>query len=401
MFQVQNCQILRTKQLFYENCADVTFKFNDGTKIRANKVILAIHSLKFHQFFIESSEDVLEIQDFDVNAFKLFLDCLIGFQKCSPIDALLIFPIAWKYEAEELIKQCIDILSPTVLNENVCLALNISLFCKCEELIEIIKTFLLDKVLINKLLNDEKLYFLLEPESMEMILRYVEMDSYVLKNVFEWGDQYLKKNNKICNLKDFFEELNFVKFFDISLFETMTSFLEFDKSELGKNFYTDKQFRDWVVDEEIDKRKSAWFNVKGGEVLVEKVKIKDVLFQENFVTRFYIHSNREVYYELPNDVKEIMIEYQYSFNFCDSQNGIKKFNRVRLLKNIKGTSYAYLEINIKLNTILDLELEINRKFNFDCRIIKKSPKSFLSVDGDEEELYFTDLIEITHKKNMI
>ena len=341
----------------------------------------------------------MKIKNYDKTSFKLFLDCLIGFQNCTTTDVFLIFPIAWTFEAEELIKKCIEVLTPTVLNENVCLALNMSLSCKCEELSKIEFDFLLKKKLLYKVLDDEKLCFLLELEAMELMLEHVEMDSYILQNVLKWGEQYLKKNNKRGGLRNFFTQQLLISYLDISLFETTKAFLEFDESRLGKKFYTDKEVRKWVLEKEPDTRKCGWFLIKAGESLVEKIKIENVGYRSDCQIICNFFQNPVIFHEFPEDETK-MFCFNYSLNFADSRSEVITKSILAGPKHIFKRHVFSSKINIdrKKNGVSDLEVEIKYTFYFDCRILKKSSRCFIPMDNDKHNLYFTRIVTIKLEK---
>lgn len=395
---MEGTELRRKKLIFFHEFADATLRFNDGSTIQVDQSTLSIKSRVFHKLFIESPEKIVNIKEYDLVTFRLFLNCLMKFQECSITDALLIFPIAWQFETKKLVQKCIQILEPCTLNENLCLALNISIFCSCDELYNKIMDFLAKNQFFNKLLDNEELYFLLEPEAIEKCLSNIHMDSHTFNNVFKWGEHYLKKNQKPVELKPFFEEYGIAKYLTLSSFETLPLFLEFDESDLGKNFFTYEDLREYIKNNEIDQRKAAWFVLKAGKVLVERFTIKKVTCYEEFITDCTFYTNPIVPYGAFE--KNLMDRY-YTFKFSDLPHYIdyERGFSFRVHPTGKGiTACNIWKIDRKMNIMFDLEVEVKYTPKVDCRILKTSAKNFLPVYGEYDDLFFTDVVEVDHSE---
>lgn len=322
----------------------------------------------------------------------------MGFQECSVIDALLIFPIAWKYETKNLIKKCIEILRPTELNENVCLTLNMASFCQCKKLIEVLLEFLDDKYYQYKLLDEEKYYLLLEPESVFEFLNNFYLDSYMLKNIFKWADNYLKTHQKSVDIKTFFAEYNIVDIISLESFETIGSIYDFNKSELGKGFFTPEECWAFVEENGYEAGKSAWFKIKAGETLIEKFKIRDVTLFENSITKISIRRNQIVLYDydLSSKFLEITVScYDYNFSIGRiSQIFSENKESFRLFESL----YDFLiKRKEKILSSRSITIEVKFTFHGDCRILKQSPNNYEPVDKNDEGLYFIKSVKFLQK----
>lgn len=391
----------RKKEIFYERLADKIFTFSDGKTLKVNKTLLSIESSIFEQLF-SASEDLVSIDDFDLSTFKLFLDCLLGFQDFSVEDALLIFPIAWKYETQELIDKCLEILKPTVLNENVCLSLNIALFYKCDKLFHLVLKFLYERELIFKLLDEQLYCEYLEPESMLEILKLVELDSYMLINVINWGKHYLKKRKKLLTLKEFFTQEKIIDFVNFSCFETAASFLDFSKTKIGKEFFTDTDFRMYVEEYGYDDRKIKWVKVKAGEILTEKFIIKSFGLSKKYVTKLKFHRNKLVFFDVVDLKDNVLASYEIVGKLleCHQEGDNVAFRRRFSFMSNRKLCCCFKSFQT-LDIVSDVEVEVKINFNYDCRICLSTPKNVLPVDTATEKFFVFYKWEIFgHEKNI-
>lgn len=406
-------KLLSKKQIFYEEYADGVFRFNDKNELKFNKAILSTKSQYFRQLFSNSTHDEpICIQDYDMATYKLFLDCLLKFQEMSTIDALLIFPIAWKYDTENLIKKCINLLKPTELNDNTCITLNIASFCECQELMDVIINFLKNKNLIHKLLDNEDFCYLLDPEALLILLNHVRFDSFTLWRIFSWGQNYIKAKNKSIDLKTFFKENKINKKLNFGCFETTGSFFDFNKSEFGKNYFTGDDFRDYMEWPGLKVGKSEWFSLKAGDMFTEKFIVRKVTFLQNFEVMLCIYRSPIVLYCNPgghfftagakgkNFVYHPVIHYYCSCHMIDSNDEIIVNERKQELGNhaFDSTHEQCFKIVHKSNTVSDVEIRVQLTFRYDCRILKFSPENFMPVESCTGNLYFIRDVEFKYEK---
>lgn len=386
------------RESFYEINANSTFRFSDGTTLKICSGYLASQRSILHQLVISSTpENIVDIQDCDLNTFRLFLDCLMGFQECTVIDALMIFPIAWKYEAETLIEKCIEILKPTDLNENVCLTLNLALFCQCRKLTDILLKFLVkNQDFLNKFLDQEPCRLLLEPESVKELLNIiykVEMDSCVVINVFKWADSYLKKKgNRTMDLKSFFKKHGIIDFLELKWFETSGAISDFNNSELGKGFFSPEECWNHFESSSFKIGKSAWFEIKAGDTLTEKFLIKDLSFFQNSVTQVTIFSNNRINYHDVGDVFEIRIS---------ADSSCPDFDVIADVKFGIFCDFCYFfKVMWRTNncTVRGIDVELMFTFNGDGRILKQTPEDNSSVVRNQKDLYFFEKVQINQKE---
>lgn len=433
------------------------FQFNDGKTIKFNRAFLAAESDVLHKKFMESSRgEMIEITDCDYTTFKLFLDCLTGFQKCSVLDALLIFPIAWKYQTNKFIKKCVNILKPTCLDENACLTLNLAAFCKCDALMDEMIDFLNVNKPIYKILDDKKYLYLLEPESMAILLKDLKMDSCVLKNIFEWADYYLKKTNKNTDLKDFFKEHKIIDKLTLSCFETSESLFDFMESSIGEDLFNLSDCWNHIKKIGHDHKKCKWEQVKiqeneVGKRIKEVFEIYNVPFLEDHVTVIRIKRNPVVFYDYPEEdpdynpdededdseeeeepmeiveenssseeenedntsnnrsghssnVKEDMLKWSVGWTL--SSGKIEPDLKVDPDKNLffenesadfSGRQEAVFFIDHKKNGLMDIVLDVNYDFYFDCRVLTTTMEpTFYPIRSLRNDLHFTYSIYVSH-----
>lgn len=390
-------------EIFYERYADTTFRFADGRTLKVCHIFLAAKSTVFDQIFKESSgEKIIDVQDYDCTTFKLFMDCSMGFQECTVSDALLILPIAWKYEVQTLIKSCIGVLTPSKLNEDVCLALNVALQCHCVVLIDKLIVFLNEKNCFYQLLDEAKYFMLLEPEAMYELLNHVEMDSYILENVFKWANNYLKKKQILMDVKSFFIEYdhNIIKHLKLTCFETTNAIFKFNKSDLGKNFFTSEEFLTHIETEGYKKGESAWCKIKAGDTLIEKLIVKDVILTKNFATIIWISRNTVVCYDSFENKQSRLI----LISICCDLDGVETpctewgENSLFVKRNDTGYNFKILCKAANTHIIRNINVEIKFKFYCDCRILKSSPDNFTTPEANGKNLCFVKSVNVKHQK---
>lgn len=215
--EAQYEEITRRKDLFYNRFADTTLEFFDGQTLKVSSAFLIEKSSVFDKI-LRSLPFVIGCK---FEAFKLFLDCLMEFQDCSVDDALQIFPIAYEFKVGKLIEKCKNILRPAELNVYISLTLNMAVSVKCEELVGAIINFLLEKGRIFFLFSERSYYFLLSPGSVRELLSHFEIDSFIMKKIFDWAEHYLKAHDEPVDLKAFFTKHRIMEKLAVACFETM------------------------------------------------------------------------------------------------------------------------------------------------------------------------------------
>lgn len=399
-------QLQRKRQIFYRDFADGTFRFKDGKIIRANKGILSSKSEILHKLITDSSDGIIDIPEYDKEDFELFLDCLMGFKKCDFNDALKILPIAMKYETKKLIDKCSAVLTPTptLLDKKITLALN--LVASDKTLVAPILKFLKENRLLYKFMEDEEYFLSLEPEAMYAVLDEMPVDSVILKNVFKWGEAYLKKRNEKIDLKSFFAKHNIDDCLDLSCFESAKCYFDFNKSDIGKNFFTFIDEYDYVKFVKYDPRRSEWVKIKAGETLTEELTVLNVAHLSDHTTKIVILENKIIFYDFPEDETSIMVTYDYSYYFENFEGGevlkyngvCQKFDFINESSPLNG-SPTILKINFKKNVVSSLIIKIEYNFKYDCRILKTSPKYFDNVKfKPRNKLFFTLSVKVRHEK---
>lgn len=392
-------ELQRKMKNFYEVFADGVFMFSDGTTIKVSKILIAAESQALEKKFLDVfPNNVVTIPNvYDSITFKLFLNCMLGFQELLPTDALLIFPMAWNYEVKNLLKKCMVVLTPTELNENVCQALNIALFCKCQELCDIIIEFLDDKKLFFKVLDDEKYCFKLEPEPIKHLLAliYNNVDSYTLVNIFKWGENYLKSNRKNMKLKNFFDELRIEKYLNFCCFETLSAFIEFNNS-FGKEYFTEYDARLYSTLNSCKSGKSKFFHIKAGETITENYMITKVRLQLGYSNKVRVFRNPVIFYSYPKNYESPMI----LLNVDSELNSEVRINKCMNMENRENDFFEkgvfFANIFHRYNSTVDIDVTLKFQFLFDCRILKTSIDD--TENGDENLSFVHDVDVINIEK---
>lgn len=390
--------------VFYEVYADSAATFSNGDKINFNGALLSAESNVWCHFLLTSDE--IDIKDFDSETFKLFLDCLMGFKEYTVTDALLIFPIACKYEVRKCIEKCTEVLKPTELNENVCLALNLALYYNCEKLTKlIIDDFLVEKFLIQKIFNEEKFCFLLEPESVSALLSKTKIDSYLIELVFKWGHNYLKGKIKSIDVKELFAAYDIDRYIQLECFEDIEAIFKFNESDLGLNFFTSQEILTYLRGKSA--ARSEWVHIKKEEVITETFCTDNENCFVSFNSfRLYITRNPVIFYEKPHALDKCgtdMIVWDVYYYKVESEKENGHRTRVEGSVNMERLCSQYKEGFFGHKTGLDkgkeeFKVEVRYKFLHDCRVLMTTflPKSIGAkfVEKDPNELYFTCNIEM-------
>lgn len=353
-------------------------------------------------FFGESPQHEYHITDFDATTFKLFLDCLMGFKPYTNLDSLLIFPIAHKFGTEESLKKCAEVLSPKVMNRNVCHTLNLALCYENQNLVENIINFIKENFNIVALLESEEYCPVLEPVAVAKLLDYVEMDFYLVKVIIKWGENYLRKSNRSVNIGTFLREHRiFIKMSAIS-FESEKSILDFCEFNETNNFFTSEQMLS-ILKSHIsnnDTRKfpsdSSWVTIKKGDVLKENFA-KPLYFIDIGNGRplnIQIWRNEVVFMDTITE-SENPVACQINFSYFSSRKGNPltshkscnySFDESNIIKKGKKSIYE-IKLPLSLAFFCLNAFEVTYTFNINCRILKTSLDT--GVLEESKSLYHT------------
>lgn len=199
---------IRIRQLFYKLAADVTFIFENGERIDANKTILAMHSIVFQQMFFGKlkEKDHIGIRDIKRQHFQLFLDCLMDFESVDSNVALVVYPIADKYDVQHLKSKCENCLLKSEITENVASILDLGVIYNSDLLIESCVDMIRRRGVENYF-SDPNHYYLLTSRSVEVLLKYFPSHKLFMHLfLFDWARNYIKENGILTNLREFLEE---------------------------------------------------------------------------------------------------------------------------------------------------------------------------------------------------
>lgn len=400
LLQVISSQILRKKQIFYRDFADGTFRCKDGNIIKANKAFLSAKSEILQKLVTKPEGKVIDIPDYDKQTFELYFNCLMGFQKCSFEDALKVFPIAVKFETFDLIQECITILTPSVLNKDVALVLNLAVTLSENLLLTPVLDFLKNKRLIYKLLDDEQLCALLEPKAIFVLMGEIDPDSYILEKICEWGEQYLKNHNDKTNLKSFLDKHDISRYFYIGCFESYKSYFDFIKSDTRKNFFSSENFQNHMQVIGYDPYESTWVKVNAGETVTEYLIIPNLAHLNNYITQLTVAQNKVIFHDYPENDQAVLISYDYCLHFDTIvHDGFKMgFESLAFQHFDEEGLTTDLKINLCKNIVADLKIKIDYSFYYDCRILKMSPNNFKADEEHGDMLFFTKSVDVGYTK---
>lgn len=412
-----------------------------------NKGFLAEKSEVFFKILIEySSNDSISFSDYDLETFKLFLDCLFGFKEYTTEIALVIFPIAHKYQVSEGLEKCIEKLTPVELNENLCITLNLSLFYDCDILANRIVSFLTDddeddedeveeegdvdddsdndennggeddsvdgedKCKIDEILYNEKYLNLLEPMAILKLLDVVKVNENVINVLCNWGENYLKKNNISKDLKSFFFENKILDRITLEQFSTMESIFVFHKTPRTKAFFSHKKILDFMRKEFLPDLDGEWVEVKKEDTLTETfVFDPPIPMVRDFIHHLDVCRN-EIIVEKSNSSKDNEVAYYMEINhkMSDQKCETLKYDDEmddrfdcfdeHLLEEPKAKKYCRIPIDPYKNFSSDkfgiTEVKIMYTFSIDCRILKTPSNDLISKTPDDGvNKFFTYFIE--------
>lgn len=399
--------LTRKKRFFYEDCADATLYFHDGKNIRVNKTMLSFHSpVFFNMFFCSSPRTVIVIDDFDSKTFKIFLDCLLGLEDYSTTNAVLIYPIAHKFKVDNSLKNCLEKLKwgcySSKIDENTSCILNLAISYNCKDLTDTFtRAALKDDWYIMNLLENERSYFLLEPESMLMVVKKINvMNSFFVEKIFKWGENYLMKRNKsLDSIRSFFSEHRILPYIIVNAFESVESIFQFhNKISKGKLFRSEEilhYLENVVLRSSKLPKKSLWVIKKKGEILTEKINLQLLTNSETSAgaeKRLKFGTNDIIGCNLFDIHKNGLAncEYYCLFKMGACKNEFRSKGSQFIIQNRSQKGAAL--VAIKDSQVIITSLEVKYTFNVDCRILKTSLENIRGV-VDDSKLYFTCGIE--------
>lgn len=356
------------------------------------------------------SEGNVSFHDYDIESLRLFLDCLFKFKDYTPEIALIIFPIAHKYQVRECLEKCIEVLSPTKLNENICLALNLAVFYDCNILYDRIIHFLTknndnDDGVHDVLLNEEYIN-LLEPAAMLKLLEFVKIDENVVNVLCDWGENYLLKNGRVMSLKVFFSEYQILDKISLKCFSTADSIFKFNEAERTKDFFTDKEVLDYFRTRFLPAIDDEWVYVKKGEILTENFVFNPPIpMVKGFVHDLDIFRNDLVVDQLDSFVKNfisysVTLGHKLPDKCCKNlhygsteNNNLKCFQE--FLSEDRSKKYIRIPIdpynNINLDKFGISEVKIVYTFNVKCRILKSLNNLTPKISNENNKFFTCDV----------
>lgn len=388
----------------------------DGS-IKINKTMLSQRTSKFDESL---EEDVIKDPDFEISTLTAFFDSLLSFEKVTPESALIVLPVAQKYDIQDLIEKCINQLNPTKMNENVISSLNLALDINCDELTDAVLDLLLEFG-IHRLFSYEPFYFLLKPKSVYILLRYVGKSPIILRNVIKWGRNYMEKNQINGDLRTFFQKNGILKRLSIDCLESIDSVLELYDIDSRKNAFTEKELLNCLKNKMVTKESQyKWVDIKKGEEISEDFKFKKMQVVDKD-TKIYISFNSCICDLLPLKEKtadnfiEINVKItsqtvsnykyktnSYSMNLIEPveccQNDTFKIIPVANMSTLKyqiNTSMQNKFFSIYTPILHLKSIFITYRFHRDCKILKTVANTPKLADAESHEiLYMTSDIEI-------
>lgn len=399
------------EEIFYST-ADTTVQFSDGTTIKFNKRLLCSrsNSIILNQLLFGpiNEEDTISLNDTDPDIFKLFIDCVMGFQDYTFENSVKIFPLAIKYEIENCINNCITSLTPRKINENLCDALNLAKYYKCQKLLDVIKNFLCHNYDSFKLLEYEEYSTLLTAESMVELVKCLEMDSYLWGALLRWALFFITTNNKTCTVVDLFQEIGIMKSINLNTFESSKLLSEFGDSEIGLYFYPNDDISRRLKEMKRSlPKKCKWVKIEEGQSIVEKFQIQRRLLSQKKLS-LSIDRNKAVFYNIifynqpvSDHKNQEMMSCEITVSGNSNNNYEKSFNYDSFNQKFSPRGHSIVTSD-KNETI---RVTIKWTFNFNCRILFTSFRPIsgpfdlfhiVPVSGFIGKFYFTSGIRCSH-----
>lgn len=369
----------KRKELFYDLDANTTFNFGSDKIIKFSKGLLLLYLDSqpiCEMLYGPLKENVIDIKDFGYDEFKLFLDCVMGFERLTKKNAIIILPIAAKYLATNCLKKCAAALKPLKMDEEVCLLLNLALYHNCREVQNVVKDFILNNGFTYTLIENESLCNSLTIESLKEVLKWIEkIDSYTLNTILCWCNHYIEDSNSTDCVKDLLNELGIAEQIKPDIFESGLALQEFCKSEVGKDFFTVDEILEYFnykIYSQLENHK--WVKLLKGQEYREKcysVKVNK--------TDLYIQFGEVLAYEFKNIDK--LIECTIT-----NETSTKRSTRRGYLNKEKNIFY----FNIEKWIVRDgspLDLTVAWTFNCDCRILVSNHKPY-GISKISQDRYF-------------
>lgn len=385
------------------------FQFADGASITVNKGMLCynVQSDAFYQMlFGPLKREIIEILDIESSAFKLFLDCVMGFEPYTHDNCLIIFPVVWKYQIENLIEKCKQFLLPTDIqnvNEKTCEALNMAVKYDYVNLYSGIIHFIFKDYGLFKFLENKEYCLTIEPDSMFKILKKMPMylDSFSVNVLMEWGKNYLEEHDEFENIYELFEKYKLTQFINYRCFETTSGFIDFSLSEFGKYFFkTDEIFSILRFSTNLEYLKSKWIAVNKNEVVIEDITLEKFIAHQS-TTRSYFYSigtNLAVFYDAYHNqsdqkLRVVSVEITTGGN-TGRLNGLyksssfwpsfsKKFHVSNAFAITHDNHFSTTTFTVKIKYI----------FNYDCRILLTNKLQDSANGYNMDKMLFTNEVK--------
>lgn len=370
--------------MFYETGADTEVRLSDGKAIRFSKAILCynVKNDAFLQMFYGPLQmGVIEFTDFNSMEFKLFLDCLMGFDKLDMEKAIVVFRIAWKYQIEELIENCIKFLEPIEIDENLCEILNFACFYGCKKLLDSTINFIKLNHRYRILLEKEEFSFWLWPDAIRQLLEFVDMDSYLAMAILRWAECYMNENDIKSTLREFLKNHNIMEKVTPFCFESMIPFIRFLVSPYGKNFFTVNEIQSFKT----KFKDSQWLVKKRNETITENFSLVKDFATIDGVSKLVVERNNVVICNEP--VKEHLYYCTLTVSADDSKTTFDQniYFGENVSHDFQLKKFAIEIIEVK-KWVKILKLKVKWTFECDCRILVKS-----KLISKSENLYFSDV----------
>lgn len=339
----------------------------------------------------KSEKDVIEVSDIDSDTFRLFLNCVMGFTQYDFENAVSIFPVVWKLQIEKSIQDCINVLDPReMMDENVSYCLNMATSFKCEALVKKIVDYIYYTYNPYRFLENDAYCLWLEPDSLVEIIKKMEyLDTLTMDIVLNWGNNYVKKNQKFDSVKLLFEAFHI----DLYLKRSVEIFgvpqtVPWARGFLKDIFDYNSMIEMLSVTKSYEFNYSNWKRITKQDSLTEEMVIKSPNCKASVRLSYRISTNYVVYYELPNNTK--MEGDVFTTVVSVDGEAIKKSAAVYIKDNKKINRYIEkyytTSFSIQGNHVNDaFTLKIKYRFLRDCRILLTNRPG----DEDKKKLYFT------------
>lgn len=344
----------------------------------------------------------------------------MGFKDYSPEIALDIFSVAHKYQVRRCIEKCIEVLTPTEIDENMCHALNLSLFYDCEILFNRIMELIIDakeRCYIGReiILYNDKYLDLLEPIAVLKLLDLGEIDDDDINCLCDWGEKYLRKHSKVISLKSFFSENKIISKISLDCFTTAERVFKFIETDRTRGFFSDKEVLAFLKKRMLQKVDNEWVDVNAGEVLKECfVFVPPIPIIKKIVDNLDICRNQIIVNDtesLADDAAQVSYYLEMTHKVYDktsdswNNRGLfyckeaqKKLNCFKEHSfKMRKKKFCRIPIDpfdrIKHDKLGITKVKIQYKFLASCRILKTYSKNLVPEDKNSNNKFFTYFIQ--------